>query len=145
MKNPDGALWIPSAAEGTDHLGEYILPVASFAASTAVFMGCEAVATAAIPGAVACGALAGAVGGAIDRGAKCVDGKAGACSVGAFAESGIPGAVGGAVGGAFGGALGGKLAESFLGDVLPSLVTNALEGAAIGSMSGAVTGAADYV
>ncbi|MEZ0096344.1 polymorphic toxin-type HINT domain-containing protein [Streptacidiphilus sp. EB129] len=124
--------------------------IASFAASTAVFFGCEAAVGAvtggvgAIAGAVGCGALAGAVGGAIDQGAKCVDGQHGACSVSAFAGSTILGAVGGAIGGGIGGALGGKLAASVVGDVLPQLVTSTLEGAAIGGIGGGVTGAADY-
>ncbi|MBY8885843.1 DUF3990 domain-containing protein [Streptomyces sp. PTM05] len=124
--------------------------IASFAASTVVFAGCEAAITAgsgatlAVPGAMLCGALAGAVGGAIDQGAKCMDGQKGACSVGAFATSVGVGAVGGAIGGGIGGALGGKLAESALGDSLPKLVTNTLEGAAVGGTSGAVTGAAAY-
>ncbi|MFF3911464.1 LamG-like jellyroll fold domain-containing protein [Streptomyces sp. NPDC001848] len=124
--------------------------IASFAASTAVFAGCEAVlgvstgGVGAVVGAAGCGALAGAVGGAVDQGTKCMDGQSGACSVGAFAESTVLGAVGGAVGGALGGSLGGKLAESALGEALPSLVTNTLEGAAFGGVSGAVTGAAAY-
>jgi RHS repeat-associated protein len=124
--------------------------IASFAASTLVFMGCEAaisVATGgvgAVPGAIACGAVAGAVGGAIDQGAKCIDGQKGACSASAFAESAVLGAAGGAIGGGIGGSLGGKLAESALGDVLPKLVTNTLEGAAIGGISGGATGAAQY-
>ena len=124
--------------------------IASFAASTAVFMGCEAALGAvtggvgAIAGAAGCGALSGAVGGAIDQGAKCVDGQSGACSVSSFAGATILGAVGGAVGGAFGGALGGKLAESALGDVLPTLVTNTLEGAAVGGISGGAVGAVSY-
>jgi hypothetical protein len=124
--------------------------IASFAASTLVFMGCEAaisVATGgvgAVPGAIACGAAAGAVGGAIDQGAKCLNGQKGACSAGAFAESAVLGAAGGAIGGGIGGSLGGKLAESALGDVLPKLVTNTLEGAAIGGITGGATGAAQY-
>jgi RHS repeat-associated protein len=124
--------------------------IASFAASTLVFMGCEAavsVATGgvgAVPGAIACGALAGAVGGAIDQTAKCMDGQKGACSANSYAGSIGLGAVGGALGGGIGGSLGGKLAESALGDVLPKLVTNTLEGAAIGGISGGATGAAQY-
>ncbi|MEV5752124.1 LamG-like jellyroll fold domain-containing protein [Actinoallomurus sp. NPDC052308] len=124
--------------------------IASFAASTAVFMGCEAVLGAAtggvgaVAGAMACGAAAGAVGGMIDQGAKCIDGQKGACSAQAFAGSTFLGAVGGAVGGGIGGSLGGKLAESALGDVLPKLVTNVLEGAAIGGVSGGATAAVQY-
>ncbi|MFB9831444.1 LamG-like jellyroll fold domain-containing protein [Actinoallomurus acaciae] len=124
--------------------------IASFAASTLVFMGCEAAVSAAtggvgaVPGAIACGALAGAVGGAIDQAGKCLDGQKGACSADAFAGSAVLGAVGGAIGGGIGGSLGGKLAESALGDVLPKLVTNTLEGAGIGAISGGATAAAQY-
>ncbi|MET8298811.1 LamG-like jellyroll fold domain-containing protein [Streptomyces sp. NPDC005180] len=124
--------------------------IASFAASTAVFLGCEVVVGAAtggvgaVVGAAGCGALAGAVGGAIDQGFKCMDGQSGACSASAFGGAVLLGGIGGAIGGALGGALGGKLAESALGKILPKLVTNTLEGAAMGGISGGAIGAADY-
>ncbi|WP_037907155.1 Hint domain-containing protein [Actinacidiphila yeochonensis] len=124
--------------------------IASFAVSTVVFAGCEAVVTGAsggtlaVPGAIGCGALAGAAGGLVDQGTKCADGQKGACSVTSFGESAVLGAVGGAVGGGIGGALGGKLAESALGGVLPKLVTSTLEGATIGGISGGTTSALDY-
>ncbi|MDJ0383208.1 LamG-like jellyroll fold domain-containing protein [Streptomyces sp. G-G2] len=124
--------------------------IASFAASTAVFLGCEVAIGAAtggvgaVVGAAACGALAGEVGGAIDQGFKCMDGQSGACSAKAFGGAILLGAVGGAIGGALGGALGGKLAEAAIGKILPKLVTNTLEGAAVGGISGGATGAADY-
>ncbi|MFG2183231.1 LamG-like jellyroll fold domain-containing protein [Streptomyces abikoensis] len=124
--------------------------IASFVASAAVFVGCEAALSAvtggigAVVGAAGCGALAGAVGGAINQGAKCMSGQAGGCSVGAFAGAVGIGAVGGAIGGALGGALGGKLAESALGHVLPKIVSSTLEGAAIGGISGGAIGAAEY-
>ncbi|MFC1434545.1 LamG-like jellyroll fold domain-containing protein [Streptacidiphilus sp. N1-3] len=123
--------------------------IASFAASTVVFMGCEAFVTAgsagtlSIPGAIACGALAGEVGGAVNQGVECASGK-GSCSVSAFAGSVVLGGIGGGIGGGIAGPLGGKLADSFLGGVLPKIVTNTLEGAAIGGLSGGATGAADY-
>ncbi|THA49427.1 LamG-like jellyroll fold domain-containing protein [Streptomyces sp. A1136] len=124
--------------------------IASFAASTAVFLGCEVVVGAAtggvgaVVGAAGCGALAGAVGGAIDQGFKCMDGQSGACSASAFGGAVLLGGIGGAIGGALGGALGGKLAESALGKILPKLVTNTLEGAAMGGISGGAIGAANY-
>ena len=124
--------------------------IASFATSTVVFAGCEAVVTGgslgtlSVPGAIGCAALAGAAGGAFDQGTKCMNGQTGACSVSAFATSTVLGAAGGAIGGAIGGALGGKLARAALSEVLPSLVTNVLEGAAIGGIAGGVTGAAEY-
>ncbi|MFE3270833.1 AHH domain-containing protein [Streptomyces sp. NPDC059215] len=134
----------------TTYFKNHAAAIASFAVSTVVFAGCEAAITAgsgatlSIPGAVACGALAGAAAGLVDQGSKCMDGQQGACSVSAFATSTVLGAVSGAVGGGFGGALGGKLAESALGSTLPKLVTNVLEGATIGGISGGVTGAAEY-
>lgn len=134
----------------TTYFKNHAAAIASFAVSTVVFAGCEAAVTAgsggslAIPGAVACGALAGAAAGLVDQGSKCMGGQKGACSVSAFATSTVLGAVGGAIGGGIGGALGGKLAESALGDALPKLVTNTLEGATIGGISGGATGAADY-
>ncbi|MGW3983876.1 LamG-like jellyroll fold domain-containing protein [Streptomyces mirabilis] len=134
----------------TTYFKNHAAAIASFAVSTVVFAGCEAAVTAgsggslSIPGAVACGALAGAAAGLVDQGSKCMGGQKGACSVSAFATSTVLGAVGGAVGGGIGGALGGKLAESALGDALPKLVTNTLEGATIGGISGGATGAADY-
>ncbi|WP_143074841.1 Hint domain-containing protein [Streptomyces mangrovisoli] len=115
-----------------------------------VFSGCEAVVTAgsggalSVPGAIGCGALAGAAAGLVDQGSKCMGGQQGVCSVSAFATSTVLGAVGGAVGGGIGRALGGKLAASALGKALPKLVTNVLGGAAIGGISGGATGAADY-
>jgi RHS repeat-associated protein len=97
--------------------------IGSFVVSTAVFMGCEAVlgvatgGAGAVVGAVACGALAGAVGGLFDQGAKCVDGQKGACSAASFARSAV---VGGVVGGlsGLGGAVGGKVLRSVGGKAL---------------------------
>ncbi|MGW2696099.1 LamG-like jellyroll fold domain-containing protein [Streptomyces sp. NPDC001296] len=134
----------------TTYFKNHAAAIASFAVSTVVFAGCEAVVTAgsggalSIPGAVGCGALAGAAAGLVDQGSKCMGGQQGACSVSAFATSTVLGAVGGAIGGGVGGALGGKLAESAIGGALPKLVTNVLEGATIGGVSGGATGAADY-
>ncbi|MBW8482523.1 LamG-like jellyroll fold domain-containing protein [Actinomadura parmotrematis] len=124
--------------------------IASFALSTATFMGCEAalgvltMGVGAVAGAVGCGMLAGMVGAAVDQGAKCMDGQKGACSAKSFGESMLIGGLGGAVGGALGGSLGGKLAESALGRILPKLATDALEGAAIGGLSGAAEGGMSY-
>ncbi|WP_414169926.1 LamG-like jellyroll fold domain-containing protein [Streptoverticillium reticulum] len=134
----------------TTYFKNHAAAIASFAASTAVFIGCEAAVGAAtggvgaVVGAAGCGALAGAVGGAVNQGAKCMSGQAGGCSVSAFAGAAAMGAVGGAIGGALGGALGGKLAESALGSVLPKVVANSLEGASIGGLSGGSVGATDY-
>ncbi|MCC3770393.1 RHS repeat-associated core domain-containing protein, partial [Streptomyces sp. UNOC14_S4] len=134
----------------TTYFKNHAAAIASFAASTAVFIGCEAAVGAAtggvgaVIGAAGCGALAGAVGGAVDQGAKCMSGQAGGCSVSAFAGAVAVGAVGGAIGGALGGALGGKLTESALGSVLPRVVASSLEGASIGGISGGAVGAADY-
>ncbi|MEV6212020.1 LamG-like jellyroll fold domain-containing protein [Kitasatospora sp. NPDC051914] len=124
--------------------------IASFAVSTLVFVGCEAVVTAAtggagaVPGAIACGALAGAAAGLVDQGAKCLGGQQGACSLNAFATSAVVGAVGGAIGGWAGGAIGGKLAQTALGKILPKLVTRTLEEAAVGGISGGASGAVNY-
>ncbi|MEV4442187.1 LamG-like jellyroll fold domain-containing protein [Streptomyces sp. NPDC049577] len=124
--------------------------IASFVASTAVFVGCEVAIGAptggigAVAGAAACGALAGEVGGLVGQGAKCMSGQSGACSAKAFGGAIFLGGVGGAIGGALGGALGGKLAESAIGHALPKVVSGALEGAAVGGISGGATGAAGY-
>ncbi|MER7753210.1 LamG-like jellyroll fold domain-containing protein [Kitasatospora sp. NPDC097643] len=142
------------AVETAQGVGKYVkdhaATIASFAVSAAVFMGCEAVVTVAtggtlsVPGAMACGALAGAASGLVDQGAKCLGGQQGACSVGNFAQAAGLGALGGAVGGGIGGALGGKIAQSVVGKLLPRAVSTVLEEAAIGGISGAATGALNY-
>ncbi|MEV7770029.1 LamG-like jellyroll fold domain-containing protein [Kitasatospora sp. NPDC086791] len=141
---------VETAKGVTQYVKDHAATIASFAVSAAVFMGCEAVVTVAtggtmsIPGAMACGALAGAAGGAVDQGAKCLGGQQGACSIGNFAMAAGLGALGGAVGGGIGGALGGKLAQTVVGKVLPRAVTTVLEETAIGGFSGAATGALNY-
>jgi RHS repeat-associated protein len=129
--------------------------ITSFVVSTAVFIGCEAVVTglsggtASLPGVVACGALAGAVGGLITQGAKCAGGQKGACSGGAFLKAGL---VGGAVGGlaGAGGALGGKLLSAVGGRALGAVGglfgrggTEVAEGAATDAAAGAAEGGAE--
>ncbi|MFE6055313.1 LamG-like jellyroll fold domain-containing protein [Kitasatospora sp. NPDC056446] len=141
---------VETAKGVTQYVKDHAATIASFAVSAAVFMGCEAVVTVAtggtmsIPGAMACGALAGAAGGAVDQGAKCLGGQQGACSVGSFAMAAGLGALGGALGGGIGGALGGKLAQTVVGKMLPRAVTTVLEETAIGGISGAATGALNY-
>jgi hypothetical protein len=129
--------------------------ITSFVVSTAVFIGCEAAVTglsggaASLPGVVACGALAGAVGGLITQGAKCAGGQKGACSAGSFLKAGL---VGGAVGGlaGAGGALGGRLLSSVGGRALSAVGglfgrggTEVAEGAATDAATGAAEGGAE--
>jgi RHS repeat-associated protein len=132
----------------------HAVEIAAFAASTVVFLGCEAAVSAptlgvgALPGAVMCGALAGAVSGAIEQAGKCYQGAKGACSLGAFAQSIGTGVIGGAIGGGFGGTLGGKIASGVLGKAMSSfggkLLGGALEGGVIGGLSGGTASAVSY-
>src|SRR5262249_27962485 len=125
-----------------------------FAASTVVFLGCEAAVSAltggvgAIPGAILCGAISGAVSGTIEQAGKCYQGAQGACSLSAFAQSIGTGVIGGAIGGGFGGALGGKIASGVLGKAMSSfggkVLGGAIEGGVIGGLSGGTTSAVNY-
>jgi RHS repeat-associated protein len=106
--------------------------IVSFVASTAVFVGCEAAITAvsgatlSIPGAIACGALSGAVGGAINYAMSTPMSK---WTLGGFAlQVGIGAAVG-AAGGLLG-AFGGKLLGPVLKTVASRLGVAALDDAA---------------
>ncbi|HKT00126.1 MAG TPA: LamG-like jellyroll fold domain-containing protein [Rugosimonospora sp.] len=140
---------------GVVFLKHHAATIGAFVVSTAVFMGCEAVLGAAtggvgaVAGAVACGALSGAVGGLVSQGAKCFDGQKGACSAGSFLKAGV---VGGVVGGlsGLGGALGGKLLSAVGGKALSAVGglfgrggAEAGEAAAEGGLSEAATSTAD--
>ncbi|WP_163505155.1 LamG-like jellyroll fold domain-containing protein [Fodinicola acaciae] len=123
--------------------------IASVVASTVVFAGCEAVLGAmtggvgAIPGAILCGGISGAVGGLVEQGVNCMQGQKGGCSGAAFGKAALMGGLTGAIGGVAG-ALGGKLASAVLGKVLPKLVTEVVGGAAGGAAGGATTSAVSY-
>jgi len=109
---------IQSVAHFVQH---HAAAIVSFVASTAVFVGCEAAITAvsgatlSIPGAVACGALSGAVGGAINYAMSTPMSK---WTLGGFALQVGIGAVAGAAGSLLG-VFGGKL----LGPVLKTVAS----------------------
>ncbi|MEU7059926.1 LamG-like jellyroll fold domain-containing protein [Streptomyces sp. NPDC046197] len=94
---------VKTAAKFVKH---HAAAITSFVASTAVFVGCEAV-TAGI-GTVGCAALSGAVGGLVEQGFKCAQGGGSACSLSSFGGAALAGGIGGALGGALG-AVGGKI------------------------------------
>lgn len=102
------------------YLKSHAAAITSLVVSTVVFAGCEAALTAgsagtlSVPGAIACGAAAGAAAALVEQGFKCGSGQKGACSLKSFATAGIEGGAAGALGGVLGG-LGGKL----LGKVAP--------------------------
>lgn len=101
-----------AAKTSATYLKNHAAAITSFVASTAVFMGCEAV-TAGV-GTIGCAAAAGAVGSLVDQGFKCADDGGSACSLGAFAGSALEGAVAGAAGGALG-----ELGSGLLGKLAP--------------------------
>jgi RHS repeat-associated protein len=137
-----------------DFVKQHEADIASFVASTVVFLGCEAVISAAtggagaVPGAILCGEISGAVGGMVTQGFKCAKNGGDSCSLGAFAGSVGIGVIGGAIGGALGGAVGGRIATGLLGKAMGTLggriLGGAVEGAAVGAGAGAITGGVTY-
>ena len=116
--------------------------ITSFVVSTAVFTGCEAV-TAGV-GSIGCAAAAGAAGNLVTQGFKCADQGGSACSVSAFGETALEGAVTGALGGALG-ELGGKLLSSLapkalsaIGGLFVRSITDDAVDTAAGDLSGTV-------
>ena len=111
--------------------------IASFVVSAVVFVGCEAVLTGAsggartVPGAIVCGALAGAVGGAVSYGITAA--QTGKFSLAGLAESaGVGALAGGLTGGLVkgGGAVLGGLLRSGATDAASSLASSAANEAA---------------
>jgi hypothetical protein len=93
---------------------------------------------------MACGALAGAAGGLVDQGAKCMQGQHGACSAGSFVKSAVIGGVGGALGGGVSGAFGGALVRAEVSKGLPAVVNNVINGGVSGGMTGGAMSALSY-
>jgi large repetitive protein len=125
--------------------------IVSAVVSTAAFIGCDAVLGAitggvgAVAGAAVCGAVAGAVGGLVTQGAKCIDGKKGACSADSFIKSAVIGGVVGGVAG-LGGAIGGKILSTIGGKALETIggiFTGGADDAADGVIADAATDVVD--
>lgn len=141
-----GHALVTAAKTSGKFLKAHAAAITAFAVSTLVFAGCEAALTVgsagtlSVPGAVACGAAAGAASSLVEQGFKCAHGGKGACSAKAFATAGVTGGLAGAAGGVLGG-LGGK--------VLGKLAPKALD--AVGGLFGrgaseaTESGAADLV
>ncbi|HUN34614.1 MAG TPA: LamG-like jellyroll fold domain-containing protein [Trebonia sp.] len=133
------------AKTGAEWVENHKAAIVSFAASTATFIGCEALTAPETAGlsTVGCAAAAGAVGNAVSYSMSCGS-SAGGCSVtGALISSG-EGAAAGALGGALLGPLGGKVAAEALSEVLPAVAARGIVGTVAGALSGAAGGALDY-
>lgn len=129
------------AKAGATFLKAHATAIASFAASAAVFIGCDAL-TAGV-GTIGCAAAAGAVGNLVSYGLSCGS-STGGCTVGGALTSALSGAAAGAVGYVLGGPFGGKIASDLLGDVLPSVAIRGLTGAIAGAAAGSVANATSY-
>lgn len=141
-----------AVSTATQFVQNHAAAIASFAASTLVFMGCEAAVTAltagtaSLPGAVGCSALAGAVGNAVTYAVNTPPSK---WSLGALASTALQGAAVGAASG-FLGSLGSELlgpvvdaVASRLGPALVDDAADAAADAADSALDGAADGAAD--
>lgn len=140
--------WVRSAFTSSVHfLKKHAATIASIAVSTVVFIGCEAVVTGgsagtlSAPGAIACGALAGAAGNI--AGAAVSAAQSGhSLSLGEAESAGLSGAVSGALGGAAGAVLG--KAVSLVGSKLSGPVSRML-GRGVAEGDGAAEDAAGAV
>ena len=133
------------AKSGAEWVENHKAAIASFAASTATFLGCEALTGPETGGlsTIGCAAAAGAVGNMVSYSMSCGS-AVGGCSVSGALVSSAEGAAAGALGGALLGPLGGKVAAEALSDVLPAVAARGIAGTVAGALSGGASGALDY-
>jgi diguanylate cyclase (GGDEF)-like protein len=133
------------AKSGAEWVENHKAAIASFAASAATFVGCEALTAPETGGlsTIGCAAAAGAVGNLVSYDMSCGS-SVGGCSVTGALVSGGEGAAAGALGGALLGPLGGKVAAEALSEVLPAVAARGIVGTVAGALSGGASAAVNY-